>query len=206
MGYSTVLTLIALGVESYVTICHHSLKNASVTRAIVILLFIWIIAVISALPTIANTKTRLLYFSAKTNKFIFLDYHQSRALFDSSNHPTECLVQDSEICGYYYNEEGVDKETSNYISISTLIFFILPMILLGVLYICIRIRLQRTPADRQNQELMRKKTIGMLGLLLLIFKFYRIVVICYMFFNSGNFGCILHLLGSILFLPLHGER
>jgi hypothetical protein len=158
MGYSTVLTLIALGVESYVTICHHSLKNASVTRAIVILLFIWIIAIISALPTIANTKTRLLYFSTKTNKFIFLDYHQSRALFDSSNHPTECLVQDSEICGYYYNEEGVDKETSNYIFISTLFFFILPMILLGVLYICIRIRLQRTPANRQNQELMRKKT------------------------------------------------
>ena len=169
MGYSTVLTLISLSLESYVTIGRldktDGLSAGGVKRASVILIFIWIIATVSALPTIANNKIRSLFFSAKTNKFTFLD-SQSRSLFDS-NHPTECLVPDSEICGYYYNEEEGGEETLNYIFISTWIFFILPMILLGLLYIYIRIRIQRiSAAGRHNPELTRgNNTIWMLGLL-----------------------------------------
>jgi len=174
MGYSTVLTLISLSVESYVTIAHidktGELNAGGVKRANVILTFIWMIAIVSALPTIANNKIRSLFFSAKTNKFVFLD-SQSRSLVDS-NHPIECLVPDSEICGYYYNEED-GEETLNYIFISTWIFFILPMILLGLLYIYIRIRIPRISATgRHNPELTRgNNTIWMLGLLYyLIFK------------------------------------
>lgn len=168
MGYSTVLTLIVLTVEKCVVIFNNNasgrLDTAGVKRASIILFFIWPIAVVSALPTIANTKMKSLYFSAKTNKFIFIDYQSRYSLFDS-NHPTKCLVPDSEICGYYYNEED-EEDTPSYISISTLIFFILPMILLAMLYISIRIRTQRISASNSriiNQKLMRENTIWLLG-------------------------------------------
>ena len=65
MGYSTVLTLISLSLESYVTIGRldktDGLSAGGVKRASVILIFIWIIATVSALPTIANNKIRSVF-------------------------------------------------------------------------------------------------------------------------------------------------
>lgn len=175
MSNSTVLTLVAVSVERYVAICHplKAYRFDGIKRAIVILSFIWIIAITCAIPTMIIPKIKFLSINLGNQEIQLID---SQTLVNST---TNCVIPDSAIC-YYFNEfesNPLEDPFFYYVVIATSIFFIFPMILLCVLYIRIGIRLQLpsiSSAGRHRESSIhyanplqhkdkRKNTIRVLG-------------------------------------------
>lgn len=114
--------------ERYIAICHplisHKISNLS--RAVKIIIFIWIISFLCALP-----------YPVHTEVFYFLNDATGRPIPDSlsCNIPSKWQIRMT----YMFQ-------------LSTFLFFIIPMTLITVLYILIAITLRRTALTRAASE------------------------------------------------------
>ncbi|KAF7284555.1 hypothetical protein GWI33_021938 [Rhynchophorus ferrugineus] len=108
-SYVSVLTVVAFSTERYIAICHPLYLRAisGLHRAIWIIGALWIVSLICALPFAVNTEIT----------YVFYPYN------------TTNIVQESAMCAMVSQPEHVPLT-----ELSTIIFFILPMIVIAVLY------------------------------------------------------------------------
>ncbi|KAH3736803.1 pyrokinin-1 receptor-like [Dreissena polymorpha] len=125
-SYASVLTITAFTVERYVAICHplKAHKFASLSRSIKIIIAIWTLSLLCALPY--PLRTELFYYTG------------------GSNHSGTPLPE-SLIC----NIPEKYHPTMVYIfQLSTFLFFVFPLAIICVLYILIAISLRRAALQR----------------------------------------------------------
>lgn len=146
---ASVLTITAFTVERYVAICHpiRAQTMSILSRAIKIILIIWLLACVTALP-----------YPLHSGTFYYL------------HHPDNGLpIEDSLMCNILPRWFSVMKSMFQF---STFILFVAPMTIITVLYIRIGLTLRRSgiarrtsdcgsPAARANQS--RKSVLKMLG-------------------------------------------
>jgi len=209
MGNSTVLTLVAFAVECYLTFSSTFKTRAfnKVNRSIGILALIWIIAIVSALPIL---------FIGPQLTIVYLN--------ESEPSKSDCPIPNSLSCDIFNElQDGLIDPFFIYVSLSTVVFFILPMILMCILYNRIGIRIRRSRFTSQdssesgscnvdasrNDSMSQTNFIRLLGKLLLRYYTYLIKILHHLFtilLNvSGDCCCILYLLGSFPLFPIYGE-
>ncbi|XP_015791481.1 pyrokinin-1 receptor-like isoform X1 [Tetranychus urticae] len=124
---ASVLTITAFTIERYLAICHplkaHTMSKLS--RVIRLIIFIWICALLGALPL-------ALQFGLKYDENI-IDGSSSISAIEST---AECTVI---------------SPIKHSFAISSLIFFIIPSLLLTVLYLSIGLHLRQSEALKRNQ-------------------------------------------------------
>jgi len=128
-NYASVLTIVAFSLERYLAICHplHAYTMSGMERAGRIIAMIWLVAMISALPFAIYTG--IIY--------AYIDYPSG------GRH----LIPESAFCAML--DENRPSEWPLY-EMSTFIFFIVPMVMLCLLYLRIGIRIRRTSLGRGN--------------------------------------------------------
>ncbi len=118
---ASVLTITAFTVERYVAICHplRAQTMSSMSRAIRIILCIWVFAALTSLP-----------FALTTRAFYYLQ------------HPTtnEALAE-SHVCSTLPDYKD---EMKYVIQLTALILFIVPMAVISILYVLIGVTLRRS--------------------------------------------------------------
>ncbi|KAK3585745.1 hypothetical protein CHS0354_020321, partial [Potamilus streckersoni] len=123
---ASVLTITAFTMERYIAICHplKAQKIADLSRSVKIILGIWIISLLCALPYPLHTK--IFYYILDTNKVPLAD-------------SLICNIPDK-----YY-------ETMSYIfQLSTFVFFVFPMTVITVLYVLIALELRKATLQRAS--------------------------------------------------------
>ncbi|XP_013387203.1 pyrokinin-1 receptor [Lingula anatina] len=121
-SYASILTITAFTVERYVAICHpiKSQTMSNLSRAVVIIVIIWVIACVCALPFPIFTRT-------------FYD------IFDHEGKPLE----ESLVCSISFEF----LEALRYmVQISAFVFFVAPMTTIIIMYILIGITLRKSAA------------------------------------------------------------
>ena len=128
-SYASVLTITAFTVERYIAICHPlmSHKIADLRRSVIIIICIWTISFIIALPYPIHTRTLFYEYSPTTGK----------------------PLQQSLVCNI--PPQWISEMTIMF-QISTFLFFIVPMTAIIILYVLIAITLRRTALNRANSE------------------------------------------------------
>lgn len=137
-SYASVLTITAFTVERYIAICHplkaHTM--AQLSRAIKAILFIWVIATLSSIPIslqlgiIYQVICRSVYFMTVTRTFVVHCLHQ---ISKSNRKP---LIETAQC--------ALKNRRPYAFTVSTVIFFVLPMSLILTLYFLIGLQLRRS--------------------------------------------------------------
>ncbi|XP_045197537.2 pyrokinin-1 receptor-like isoform X2 [Mercenaria mercenaria] len=125
-SYASVLTITAFTVERYVAICHplEAHKFANLSRSVKILIAIWIISLLCALP-----------YPLHTELFYYID----------AEHNNGTIIAESLIC----NMPQKYHSTMVYIfQFSTFLFFVFPLTIIAVLYLLIAISLRHAALQR----------------------------------------------------------
>ena len=125
-SYASVLTIAAFTVERYVAICHPiwAHKFANLSRSVKIIIGIWILSLLCALP-----------YPLHTDLFYFID----------ASHNNGTQVANSLICNI--RREYYPRMTYIF-QLSTFLFFVIPMTLIVVLYLLIALALRRAALQR----------------------------------------------------------
>ncbi|XP_061177083.1 pyrokinin-1 receptor-like [Saccostrea echinata] len=128
-SYASVLTITAFTVERYIAICHPlmSHKIADLRRSVMIIIGIWTISFVIALPYPIHTRT----------------------LFYAHSPSTKKPLQESLVCNI--PSQWISEMTIMF-QISTFLFFIVPMTAIIILYVLIAITLRSTALNRANSE------------------------------------------------------
>jgi len=125
-SYASVLTITSFTVERYMAICHplKAHKFASLSRSIKIIIGIWVISLVCALP-----------YTVYTEQFYFIDADK--------NNGTPLSV--SLVC----NIPERYRSTMMYIfQCSTFVFFVFPLTIIMVLYMLIAVSLRHSDLQR----------------------------------------------------------
>lgn len=128
-SYATVLTITAFTIERYIAICHplKAQKIADLSRTIKIIICIWILAFLCALP-----------YPIHTRQFYFL-----------TNPVTNEPVLESLQCNIPF--QWLDSMRYMF-QVSTFVFFVTPMSIITVLYILIAVSLRRSALKRDVSD------------------------------------------------------
>ncbi|XP_005101265.1 pyrokinin-1 receptor [Aplysia californica] len=125
-SYASVLTITAFTVERYLAICHPLLahKISALSRAVKIIISIWAVSLMVALPYAAHTRI----------------YYQVRVPETNEAVPESlmCSIPYHFLSGFMYYM----------FQVSTFIFFITPVTVIIILYILIGVSLRRSPLAR----------------------------------------------------------
>lgn len=163
-SYSSVLTITAFTVERYIAICHpiKSQTLSNLSRAIKIIVLIWILACVFAIP-----------YPIHTRIFYYLSFNGS-------------VIEESLQCNI---PQEWRSEMFIVFQISTFVFFLLPMAVITIMYILIGKSLSKNnfgESMNSNQSTTkakaRKAVIKMLGEYYVL-KIYLIITYC----TSVNF-------------------
>lgn len=155
------LTIVAFSLERYLAICHplHAYRMAGVGRAAKILAVIWFVALVSAVPFAVFTCISFVLYPIEAGPQLV-----GQPILESAF----CAMLD------------VNRpENWPLLELATFIFFVVPMILLCILYIRIGIRIRRTSLGRGKNSLAgainqnrgstrtssRKNALRMLGMI-----------------------------------------
>ncbi|XP_064214691.1 neuropeptides capa receptor isoform X1 [Tribolium castaneum] len=118
-SYVSVLTIVAFSTERYLAICYplylHTMSGLQ--RAVRIIACLWLCAFVSALPFCIYTRVHYLFYPP-----------------NSTN-----ILPDSAFCGMLYQPEGIPLT-----ELSTLIFFIIPMLAIAVQYTKMGLEIAKT--------------------------------------------------------------
>ncbi len=134
---ASVLTITAFTAERYVAICHpiRSQTMSSLSRAVKIIIGIWVMACLTALPYPAHTRT-----------FYYLE------------HPvTGKPIADSYQCNILPKWGHIMKYM---FQISTFILFLVPMAVITVLYVLIGLTLRRSSIARRTSDKVTSSPTG----------------------------------------------
>ena len=149
MSNSTVLTLVVFAVERYVVVSNpfKARQFDKIKRSIGIVVVIWVIAIVSALP------------------ILFIGPHLSQIYLNGTkSSKSDCLIPNSITCDIYNEFPDYPADSFDpffiYSSISTLVFFVFAMILISVLYTRIAIRLRRPSFTRRVEESLNNRVIS----------------------------------------------
>ncbi|BFZ24900.1 hypothetical protein BsWGS_27939 [Bradybaena similaris] len=129
-SYASVLTITAFTVERYLAICHPLLahKYSALSRAVKIILSIWTVSLLVALPYAIHTRT----YNAVTIQ------ESNTAVPDS----LICSIPSSDLYGLMYYM----------FQVSTFLFFVGPVTIITILYVLIGIALRRSPLGRRSMD------------------------------------------------------
>ncbi|XP_070188778.1 neuromedin-U receptor 1-like [Littorina saxatilis] len=129
-SYASVLTITAFTVERYIAVCRPLLSHtiAVLSRAVKIIVAIWIVSLLAALPYAAHTRL----FHAVTWP------------------PTGQPVADSLVCSI--PEKWLEGRMTYMFQISTFLFFLAPVTLIICLYILIGVAVRRSPLSRGSSD------------------------------------------------------
>lgn len=125
-SYASVLTITAFTVERYVAICHplKAHKFANLSRCIKIIITIWIISLVCALP-----------YPLHTELFYYID----------AAHNNGTPIAESYVCNIHQRYFS----TMVYVfQLSTFLFFVFPLTIIAVLYLLIAISLRHAALQR----------------------------------------------------------
>lgn len=117
-AYASILTITAFTLERWAAICHpmRFQKLSNLSRAVKVIIVIWVLSILCALPYPIHTRT-------------FYELH----------HPVTSLpLLDSMVCSIPHEWRELMKV---FLQLSTFIFFVLPMTLISLIYIRIGITL-----------------------------------------------------------------
>ncbi|XP_050428144.1 pyrokinin-1 receptor-like isoform X2 [Adelges cooleyi] len=130
---ATVLTITAFTAERYVAICHPFMAQSmsKLSRAVKIIIGIWLVAVLFAIP-------QALQFTVSS--------------WNDSPENVQCNIREFMLMG-----SSLRLSTVSF-TLSTLLFFVLPMTVITVLYVLIGFRLRRT--DRLKRTVTVRSTTG----------------------------------------------
>ncbi|XP_050393115.1 pyrokinin-1 receptor [Patella vulgata] len=129
-SYASVLTITAFTVERYVAICRPLLshKMASLSRAVKIIIAVWVVAILAALPYAFHT----------------------RQFYELKDPSTALPVPESLVCNI---PEKWRQDPMSYIfQVSTFVFFLTPVTIIICLYILIGLALRRSDLTRALSE------------------------------------------------------
>lgn len=127
-SYASVLTITAFTVERYAAICHPLMahKFANLSRCIAVIIAIWIISLVCALP-----------YPIHTDLFYYEDNHNGTQ------------IPESLIC----NMPLEYRSTMVYVfQFSTFAFFVFPMTIIAVLYLLIALALRNAALQRASSQ------------------------------------------------------
>ncbi|KAL8585519.1 hypothetical protein ACOMHN_051404 [Nucella lapillus] len=129
-SYASVLTITAFTVERYIAVCRPLLshKIAVLSRAVRIIVCIWVVSLVVALPYAVHT--RLFY----------------AVTWPSTGQP----VTDSLVCSI--PKEWLEGRMTYMFQISTFLFFLAPVTLITCLYILIGVAVRRSPLSRGSSD------------------------------------------------------
>ncbi|XP_026815961.1 pyrokinin-1 receptor-like isoform X1 [Rhopalosiphum maidis] len=130
---ATVLTITAFTAERYVAICHPFMAQSmsKLSRAVKLIIIIWLVAVLFAIP-------QALQFTVSS--------------WDGSSETMQCNIR-----SILLMNTDIELSTVSF-TLSTLLFFLLPMTLITVLYILIGLRLRRS--DKLKRTITVRSTHG----------------------------------------------
>nr|CAD7415339.1 unnamed protein product [Timema poppensis] len=135
-SYTSVLTIVAFSMERYLAICHplHSYTMSNLERAWKIIAFLWLLSLVSAVPFAVFTSVN------------YVNYPPGSLLsLQDSNNP----VLESAFCAML--DENIPVDWPIY-EMSSFIFFIVPMLVILVLYILMGLKIR----SRTNQALGKR--------------------------------------------------
>lgn len=134
---ASVLTITAFTAERYVAICHPILSQtmSSLSRAVKIIIVIWILACATALPYPIHTRT-----------FYYLRHPQ-----------TDEIIPDSLQCNILPRWRPMMKYM---FQISTFILFLVPMAIISVLYVLIGLTLRKSSIARRTSDKLTSSPTG----------------------------------------------
>ncbi|XP_046394966.1 neuropeptides capa receptor-like [Ischnura elegans] len=120
-SYTSVLTIVAFSMERYLAICHplHSYAMSGLKRALRIIAVLWALSLIAALPFAVFTTVNYVTYPPNTDR----------------------IVPESAFCAML--DENIPPHWPIY-EASSLVFFIIPMVVIAVLYARMGIRIRRT--------------------------------------------------------------
>ncbi|XP_054264161.1 neuropeptides capa receptor-like [Macrosteles quadrilineatus] len=124
-SYTSVLTIVAFTTERYLAICHPLLSYTmtGLRRAVRIVTVVWGLSFISALPFALFTKVNYITFPPETNN----------------------IVEESAFCGML--DENIPDNLPIY-ELSFIVFFLLPLCIIGVLYTKIGLQIRSGSLDK----------------------------------------------------------
>uniref|UniRef100_A0A2S2PL02 Neuropeptide capa receptor n=1 Tax=Schizaphis graminum TaxID=13262 RepID=A0A2S2PL02_SCHGA len=130
---ATVLTITAFTAERYLAICHPFMAQSmsKLSRAVKLIIIIWLVAVLFAIP-------QALQFTVSS--------------WDGSSETMQCNIR-----SILLMNTDIELSTVSF-TLSTLLFFLLPMTLITVLYILIGLRLRRS--DKLKRTITVRSTHG----------------------------------------------
>ncbi|KAE9532109.1 hypothetical protein AGLY_010311 [Aphis glycines] len=130
---ATVLTITAFTAERYVAICHPFMAQSmsKLSRAVKLIIIIWLVAVLFAIP-------QALQFTVSS--------------WDGSSELMQCNIR-----SILLMNTDIELSTVSF-TLSTLLFFLLPMTLITVLYALIGLRLRRS--DKLKRTITVRSTHG----------------------------------------------
>ncbi|KAF0759274.1 pyrokinin-1 receptor-like isoform X3 [Aphis craccivora] len=130
---ATVLTITAFTAERYVAICHPFMAQSmsKLSRAVKLIIIIWLVAVLFAIP-------QALQFTVSS--------------WDGSSELMQCNIR-----SILLMDTDIELSTVSF-TLSTLLFFLLPMTLITVLYALIGLRLRRS--DKLKRTITVRSTHG----------------------------------------------
>ncbi|XP_066999974.2 neuropeptides capa receptor-like [Anabrus simplex] len=153
MSYTSVLTIVAFSIERYLAICHplYSHSKEGLQRAVRIIAVLWVVSLVSAAPFAAFTTVS------------YVDYPPGSGQ----------IVDESAFCAML--EENVPAHYPVY-ELSFLLFFLIPMLVMIVLYVRMGLTIWRPQARvagsihrKRKQNHSRKGIVRMLAAVVMAF-------------------------------------